>query len=529
MSMATPLPATIRISVAMIGWTPMVPTRSPLPNPKKMETARATSSASSKGQPLCTTKTAATAPEIAITDPTETFTPTELFFEPGFNAIDSTLLPRDGKVYMFFKDETKHPSPKKNILLAVADDMAGPYEVKSEPVTPPGTWVEGPSAVEIDDYVYLYFDAYTEHHYSALRSRDLRNWENMTSKLSMPEGIRHGTAFAVSGEIVRGLLEKDREAHAPGTLINPLIPQRADPHIFLHTDGHYYLTATVPEYDRIELRRARTLVDLATADPKTIWRRHESGPMSHHIWAPEIHFIDGKWYIHLAAGRAEAIWHIRMYVLENDSPNPLEGAWVEKGQIQTDWDSFSLDATTFEHSGERYLAWAQNPPETRGTSVYLAKMDTPWSIASPQMMITRPEFDWERIGHNVNEGPSVIHRNGRLFMTYSASATDHNYCIGLLTADEDADLLDPASWSKSSEPVFRSSVATNQFGPGHNSFTTSPDGRIDYIVYHARGYKDIRGEPLHNPDRATRVQVLDWNTDGTPKFGVPVSDGPLSR
>lgn len=312
-------------------------------------------------------------------------------------------------------------------------------------------------------------------------------------------------------------------------IVNPLIPQRADPHVLLHTDGYYYLTATVPEYDRIELRRARTLAGLATAEAKTIWRRHESGPMSHHIWAPEIHYIEGAWYIYFAAGRAEAIWDIRMYVLQNDAANPLGGGWTEKGQIQTDWESFSLDATTFEHRGTRYLVWAQARPRIPGTSLFIARMDTPWSIVGPQVMITEPEFDWERIGHNVNEGPSVLHRNGRLFMTYSASATDHNYCVGLLTADETSDLLEAASWSKSAEPVFRSSPETGQYGPGHNSFTTCPARETDYIVYHARNYKDIRGEPLNNPDRATRLQAIGWKEDGTPDFGIPVPDGPLRQ
>ncbi len=110
-------------------------------------------------------------------------------------------------------------------------------------------------------------------------------------------------------------------------------------------------------------------------------------------------------------------------------------------------------------------------------------------------------------------------------MTYSASATDANYCMGLLTASADANLLDPASWEKSPKPVFCSSTTSSQFGPGHNSFTTSPDGNTDILVYHARAYEHIVGEPLYNPDRATRAQTLRWNEDGTPDFGVPVPDG----
>jgi len=324
--------------------------------------------------------------------------------------------------------------------------------------------------------------------------------------------------------VVIGLASTASAADDPLTWSNPILRHRADPHVLLHTDGWYYFTATVPEYDRIELRRAKTVGGLSTAEPKVIWRKHDHGPMGAHIWAPEIHFIDGKWYVYFAAGRSDAIWEIRMYVLENDSANPLEGDWTEKGQIKMNWESFTLDATTFEHQGTRYLVWAQSKAPEPGTGLYIAEMDTPWSITGEQVCISKPDLPWERIGHNVNEAPAVIHRNGRLFMSYSASATDANYCLGLLTADEDADLLDAESWSKSPEPVFKSDRATGQFGPGHNCFTTTPDGNTDILVYHDRNYEFIAGDPLNNPDRATRAQVLHWNADGTPDFGVPVPD-----
>lgn len=309
---------------------------------------------------------------------------------------------------------------------------------------------------------------------------------------------------------------------------NPLIEQRADPWCIRHTDGHYYFTATVPEYDRIELCRARTIASLNEAVPKVIWRKHDKGPMSYHIWAPEIHHIGGKWYVYFAAGRAEDIWAIRMYVLECSASDPLTGKWTEKGQLKTRWESFSLDATTFEHDGTRYFVWAQKDPKIRGnTNLYIAQMVSPWSITGQQVMITRPEYDWERIGFWVNEGPAVLIRNGRIFISYSASATDHNYCMGLLTADETANLLDPKSWQKSPVPVFKSCASNGQYGPGHNSFTVAPDGKTDLIFYHARNYKEIQGDPLQNPDRHTRVQQLNWKQDGTPDFSEPVPDGPL--
>jgi GH43 family beta-xylosidase len=125
----------------------------------------------------------------------------------------------------------------------------------------------------------------------------------------------------------------------------------------------------------------------------------------------------------------------------------------------------------------------------------------------------------------VNEGPAVLVRNGRVFIRYSASATDSNYCVGLLTASEDDDLLDPASWTKSPRPVFATWTVTGQYGPGHNSFTTTPDGATDIMVYHARNYRQIEGEALRDPNRHTRAQVLRWHADGKPDFGVPVADG----
>ncbi|MBU5353568.1 family 43 glycosylhydrolase [Paenibacillus barcinonensis] len=314
------------------------------------------------------------------------------------------------------------------------------------------------------------------------------------------------------------------------TFTNPVLEQRADPWVYRHTDGYYYFSASVPAFDRIEIRRAETLEALREAEPVTAWTKRETGLMSANIWAPEIHFIDGKWYIYFAAAHTsetnDGLFDHRMYVLENASANPLEGKWMEKGQIRTRWESFALDSTTFEHKGTRYLVWAQKDPSIDGNSnLYISEMENPWTLRGEQVMISTPEYDWEIIGFKVNEGAAVLHRNGRLFISYSASATDHHYCMGLLTADEDANLLDPASWVKSPEPVFQTCEENGQYGPGHNSFTVSPDGKTDILIYHARNYKEIEGDPLYDPNRHARAQVIHWNEDGTPSFGVPVPDG----
>lgn len=316
--------------------------------------------------------------------------------------------------------------------------------------------------------------------------------------------------------------------------MNPIVEQRADPWIYKHTDGYYYFTASVPEYDRIEVRRSTTIQGLKDAMPAVAWRKYETGPLSANIWAPEIHYIDGKWYIYFAAARTnetqDGLFDHRMFVLENESRNPLEGEWVEKGQVKTRWESFALDATTFQHNGVLYYVWAQKDPEIEGNSnLYISKMSNPWTLTGEQVMIATPEHDWEIIGFKVNEGPAVLKRNGRIFITFSASATDFNYCMGLLTADEDADLLNARSWIKSAHPVFVTNEETGQFGPGHNSFTISEDGREDVLIYHARNYKEIVGDPLYDPNRHTRAQVFGWKEDGTPNFGVPVKDGEINQ
>jgi GH43 family beta-xylosidase len=213
-------------------------------------------------------------------------------------------------------------------------------------------------------------------------------------------------------------------------------------------------------------------------------------------------------------------------VLENASPNPLEGTWAEKGQIHTGWESFSLDATTFEHRGTRYLVWAQKDPAIRGNSnLYIAAMANPWTIRGTPARLSRPELPWETRGYWVNEGPAVLVRHGRVFLTYSASATDANYCMGMLTASDTSDLLDPRSWTKSPVPVFATNDSTGVYGPGHNAFTVDRDGS-DVLVYHARSYRDIVGDPLNDPNRNTRAQRIRWRTDGTPDFGVPIGDRP---
>lgn len=324
-----------------------------------------------------------------------------------------------------------------------------------------------------------------------------------------------------------GLTVTSASAGNADKIVNPLVLQRADPQVYKHTDGYYYLMATAPDFDCLVGRRSKTLAGLATAQEVLLWNRPTEGKMGGYIWAPEIHYFDGKWHIYFGAGDKGDVFHVRTYVLTNTDANPLTMNWSLLGQVETPWDTFTLDATLFEHRGTRYLCWAQHEPGIHTNSnIYLAPLASPIKLAAAPARLTVPTLDWEIIGYKVNEGPAFLVHGGRIFLTYSASATDENYCMGMLTASEDADLMNPASWTKSSVPVFKSSPANNVWGPGHNSFTVDEKGR-DILVYHARDYQKIDGNPLHDPNRHTRMQLVTYTADGTPDFGEPVKNGPL--
>lgn len=145
-------------------------------------------------------------------------------------------------------------------------------------------------------------------------------------------------------------------------------------------------------------------------------------------------------------------------------------------------------------------------------------MESPYKLKTVQVLLTTPDYDWERAGFWVNEGPAVIHHDGKIYLTYSASETGAAYCMGMLTASEDADLLDPKSWEKKRYPVLCTDEAAGIYGPGHNSFTVDEEGN-PIMAYHARIEEKILGNPLYNPNRHTMLMKIYWDEDtGEPVF-----------
>lgn len=304
----------------------------------------------------------------------------------------------------------------------------------------------------------------------------------------------------------------------------PWILQRADPYVYKHTDGTYYFTASVPAYDGIVLRHADTIAGLASAEEVEVWHKHEKGPMSQHIWAPELHYLNNCWYIYYAGSDVDDIWALRPYILECKDADPMTGTWTELGKMKRadddefSFEGFSLDATVFENKGEYYYVWAEKVGVGKQVSnLYIGRMERPDKLATVQVLLTTPDYDWERVNFWVNEGPAVIKKNGKIYLTYSASDTGPAYCMGMLTIDENDDMLDPRCWKKERYPVLKTDESKGIYGPGHNSFTKDENGN-DIMVYHARTEAKIVGDPLYNPNRHAHLMQITWDENGRPVF-----------
>lgn len=313
------------------------------------------------------------------------------------------------------------------------------------------------------------------------------------------------------------------------TFTNPLLPSGADPWS-IYKDGYYYYTHTTGR--NITIWKTDNLANLAIAEKKVVWTPPATGPYSKEIWAPEIHFLQGKWYVYFAADSGKNIDH-RLYVIENASKDPLQGEWIMKGKLTTPEDKWSIDGSVFENKGQLYHVWSGWKGDVNGEQdIYIAKMSNPWTITGKRTLISAPVYDWEKNGDlnnkegpshvNVNEGPEVLAHGNKLFLVYSASGcwTDY-YALGMSVADADADLMDAASWKKHDQPVFQQSPSKSVYAPGHNSFFKSPDGKEDWILYHANNKPGLGCGRFRSP----RAQRFTWNADGTPNFGEPVAEG----
>ena len=311
------------------------------------------------------------------------------------------------------------------------------------------------------------------------------------------------------------------EAAAPGagvgaTFSNPVLGRGADPFVIV-VDGRYWSLQSSGK--RLTLRSSDSLSTLVAAEPQLIFSGGDDGSPCCEWWAPEVHEIDGRWYVYVAADGGDNDDH-RTYVLEADA---LEGPYQFAGQLELPGDRWAIDSTVFTAAGKRYVAWSGWPGKTNGQqNLYLAELATPTTVTGEAVVVSEPRLDWETragtVGVLVNEGPAALVRAGKVFLTYSGSGCwTPDYAIGLLTAEEDADLLDPGSWTKDPEPLFAASAEAEQYGTGHHSFFTSPDGSQTWFAYHAVT------SPLGSCEKDRQVYVLPLGEGpgGRPEFGAP--------
>ncbi|MFD0794487.1 family 43 glycosylhydrolase [Mucilaginibacter litoreus] len=316
---------------------------------------------------------------------------------------------------------------------------------------------------------------------------------------------------------------------------NPVIAgDHADPFV-AQKDGNYYFLST--KGNNISIIKTRSMSQLAAAPETVVWSPPQNTDHSADIWAPELHFISGKWYIYFAAAQSGVNDSNRMFVIENENADPTKGTWIFKGRLfDPADDQWAIDGSILTIGNKNYLVWSgwENATEKYKQYIYIAAMSTPWTLSGPRVKISSPTNEWEKwepssIGAGVNEGPIVLQRdaNSPLFVIFSASRySSDNYCLAQIQLKAGGNPLVAQDWINKKQVFVRNDNA-NVYGPGHNGFFTSSrkdDKGVlqteNWFIYHARNTPAMPNQP-----RTSRMQKLNWNADGSPNFGIAVSTG----
>lgn len=282
--------------------------------------------------------------------------------------------------------------------------------------------------------------------------------------------------------------------------------------------GWYYFTQSSPDATQITIRRSRSIKTLAAAQRVVVWTGGLRSSPCCDWWAPELHRIEGRWYIYTAADDGVNADH-RLQVLE--AAQPL-GPYRYVGELSTPGNRWSIDPSPLVlPDGQLYLFWSGWPGATNGMQdIYIARLKSPTTIAGPRVELSRPTYAWERhagtVGVDVNESPEPIVHRRTVSVTYSASGCwTPEYSLGLLSAHLGADLMQRSSWTKRATPLFSSNPRADIYGPASNGWFTSPNGKQTWIVFHA----------VANPngscgtDRMVYAQPVRWSRAGTPELG----------
>ena len=316
---------------------------------------------------------------------------------------------------------------------------------------------------------------------------------------------------------------------AARTFVNPLY-EGADPFVYKHTDGIYYFCESEGD-GGISIWKSDRLTDKGVR--RVVWTPPAEGWNTSEIWAPELHYLSGKWYIYYAADSGENKDH-RMGVLESVTDDP-QGEYTDKGMLYTGDESentgdesegnnrWAIDGTPLKVGDRLYFIWSGWEGTVDEQWLYIAEMENPWTIKTNRVKLAEnDDYSWERVSESadergLNEGPQILERAGVIYVVYSVSGSwQTSYKLAQLSIEAGADPMEPSNWVKHDNPVFTGSDRV--YGVGHASFTTSPDGSEDWLVYHTKI------DTVPGWRRVVHMQPFAWTEQG-PDFGDPVPAG----
>lgn len=323
-----------------------------------------------------------------------------------------------------------------------------------------------------------------------------------------------------------------------GTLLrpifnNPFVTTADTPDPFIaQKDGYYYLTYS--QDSRIDIRKAKHMSLMSLSAGANIWQNNTGTGLTK-VWAPELHYLNGYWYVYFTATPDGSDFGHRMYYMRNtDTDNdPTTGSWTAPAIIANGPNYYAIDGTILTASGGGsglWFIWCGRTGTNEPSRLYISAMSSPTTLTGPKVMISQPQHSWETQGYPVNEGPIALRETsgGLTYVVYSASAADQpsGYCLGLLALNGGGNPMQASDWVKKPTPVFSS--AGSVYSPGHCGFFTSSyvnsSGttlKQHWIVYHAKAAYNFG-----YAGRTARMQSFGWNSSThEPVFGSPISLG----
>ncbi len=284
----------------------------------------------------------------------------------------------------------------------------------------------------------------------------------------------------------------------------------ADPSIVYHEGYYYYTYASGYNGGQgLWMAKAVNLCDIGKVEPVLIWSQKLTGQAKEMtaLWAPQLYFMDGRWYIYAAAQTAKdtATGADRrfpyVWVGQVDEPT---GPYEFFGCMENiDEDAYTyLSPRVIKHGGKWYMFmsgfYTQSDTNPHTQRMRVCELETPTKMASKQIVISSPCYYYEydpadtAMLKGIMEGPYPFYTpKGDLYLLFAAGHTRTDYyATGIMrfNGTEKDSLLDASKWEKFPEPLQYANLNNFVYSPGALVVTTSPDGSRYYGVYHAKEY-----------------------------------------